>query len=89
MDQRAGFVERFAVDRVDVVYFANVFIDQHIFLSIRMLLHCVSGDVALYLRGIDISETFAGVFSTKVNKMQVTYDLMLIRIEHNLKFLFC
>ena len=83
------FVKRFAVDRLDVVFFANVLIDRHIFLGIRMSLHRVSGDVALYLGGIDIGETFAGMFSTKVNKMWVTHDPTLIRIKHNLKFSFC
>ena len=77
------------MDHLDVVFFANTFIDWHIFLSIRMSLHCVGGDVVLYLGGVDIGETFAGVFSTKVNKMWVTHDPTLIRIEHNLKFSFC
>lgn len=82
------FVERVVWDHLDVVFFADTFVDWRIFLSIRVLLHSVSGDVTLYLGCINIGEAFAGVFGAKINKMWVTHDPTLIEIKNNFKFPF-
>ena len=65
-----------------------MFIDWHRFLGIGAPLHCVGGDVALYLRDIDLHEAFVGVLGAEIDKMWMTHHPTLIGIEHDLKFLF-
>ena len=65
-----------------------MFIDWRRFLSIGAPLHHVGGDVALYLRDINLCEAFAGVLGAEIDEMWMTHHLTLIGIKHNLKFPF-